>query len=182
MGRRRHRGRMTDGQNLDVTGSEPTEEAPPRRKRRARTILLIVIGVVVVLFGLLQLVPYRYDNPAVAQEPTWDSARTRQLAVTACYNCHSNQTETYWWEDIAPVSWWITNHVKEGRDKLNFSECTKGRGENEAAETIKNGSMPPDYYTWFGLHSNAKLTAAEKQQLADGLKATLQGWNCGGGG
>ena len=173
---------MTDGQNLDVTGSEPTEATPPRRKRRARKILLIVIGVVVVLFGLIQLVPYRYDNPAAAQEPTWDSARTRQLAVTACYNCHSNQTETYWWEDIAPVSWWITNHVKEGRDALNFSECKQGRGENEASETIREGSMPPNYYTWFGLHSDAKLTAAEKQQLADGLKATLQGWDCGGGG
>ena len=52
----------------------------------------------------------------------------------------------------------------------------------EAAETIRNGSMPPDYYTWLGLHSNAKLSAAEKQQLATGLSASLQGWNCGGEG
>ena len=45
-----------------------------------------------------------------------------------------------------------------------------------------NGSMPPGYYHWFGLHANAKLTSAEKQQLADGLRATLNGWNCGEGG
>jgi hypothetical protein len=42
--------------------------------------------------------------------------------------------------------------------------------------------MPPNYYTWLGLHSNAKLTAAERRDLAAGLTATLSGWNCGHGG
>ena len=167
---------MSEDQPVD------TVEGGSRPKRRARRTLLIVIGIVVVVFGLIQLVPYRVDNPAAAQEPTWNSARTRQLAVAACYDCHSNETATYWWEDIAPVSWWITNHVKDGRAALNFSECTQGPGESDAAETVRNGSMPPSYYTWFGLHSNAKLTAAEQQQLADGLQATLPGWNCGSGG
>jgi mono/diheme cytochrome c family protein len=138
---------MTGGQHVDVTTKETASATQPREQRRARRVLLIVVGVVVVLFGLIQLVPYRYENPAVAQEPTWDTARTRQLAVTACYNCHSNQTETYWWEDVAPISWWITNHVEEGRAALNFSECAKGRGESDAVETVRNGTMPPDYYT-----------------------------------
>lgn len=162
-----------------TTPSDPTDERPRRRRGR---LALVIIGVVVVVFVLIQFVPYRVDNPPVKQEPAWNSARTRTLAVAACYDCHSNETHTYKWEDVAPLSWWITNHVKEGRDALNFSECTRGGGENEAAETIRNGSMPPNYYTWFGLHSNAKLTAAEQQQLASGLTATLQGWNCGGGG
>jgi hypothetical protein len=140
------------------------------------------LGALVLLFGLIQLVPYRVDNPKVQQEPTWDSPQTRRLAVAACYDCHSNETETYWWEDIAPVSWWITNHVKEGRRALNFSECRKGRGENDAAETVREQSMPPGYYTWLGLHPSADLTASERQQLAAGLKATLGGWVCGSGG
>jgi len=167
---------MSEDQHAEIAG-EGT-----RPERRARRTPLIVTGIVVGVFGLIQLVPYRVDNPAVAQEPTWNRARTRQRAVAACYDCHSNETATYWWEDIAPVSWWITNHVKDGRAALNFSECTQGRGESDAVETVKNGSMPPNYYTWFGLHSNAKLTAAEQQQLADGLQATLPGWNCGSGG
>ncbi len=162
-----------------TTPSDPTDERPRRRRGR---LALVIIGVVAVVFVLIQFVPYRVDNPPVKQEPAWNSARTRTLAVAACYDCHSNETHTYKWEDVAPLSWWITNHVKEGRDALNFSECTRGGGENEAAETIRNGSMPPNYYTWFGLHSNAKLTAAEQQELASGLTATLQGWNCGGGG
>jgi Haem-binding domain len=152
-------------------------------ERRSRRIVLLVIVVVVVVFGLIQLVPYRVDNPPVTQEPPWDSARTRQLAVAACFDCHSNDTHTYFWEDIAPVSWWITNHVKEGRAALNFSECTKSGGESgDAVETIRNGSMPPGYYTWLGLHSDAQLTAKERQELADGLMRTLRGAGCGGGG
>jgi hypothetical protein len=147
-------------------------------------VVLVAVGVVVSLFGLIQLlVPYRVDNPPVKQEPTWDSAQTRKLAVVACFDCHSNETHTYWWEDVAPVSWWITKHVKDGRAALNFSECTQGgRGESDAAETVREGSMPPNYYTWLGLHSNAKLSGAERDQLAAGLSATLRGWNCGRGG
>jgi hypothetical protein len=34
--------------------------------------------------------------------------------------------------------------------------------------------MPPSYYTWFGLHSNAKLTPVERDELARGLTASLK--------
>jgi hypothetical protein len=154
----------------------------PLRGKSRKFILLLIGGCLVVAFALIQLVPYRVDNPPVVQEPAWDSPQTRKLAVAACFDCHSNETHTQWWEDIAPGSWWITNHVKEGRDKLNFSECTKGGGENEASETVREGSMPPNYYTWLGLHRDAKLTRAQKDELAAGLDATLNGWSCGGGG
>src|SRR5690349_3904528 len=127
-----------------------------------RFVLYAAIGFVA-LFALIQLVPYRVDNPSTHHEPTWDSARTRRLAAAACFDCHSNDTATYWWEDIAPLSWWLTNHVKEGRSALNFSECAQRTGgeSGDAAETVTNGSMPPDYYTWLGLHGDAKLTAHE---------------------
>ena len=148
-----------------------------------RFLLYATIGLVLV-FGLIQLVPYRVTNPTANAEPTWDTPRTRQLASAACFDCHSDQTAAYWWEDIAPLSWWITNHVDEGRRALNFSECTKRTGgeSGEAAETITNGSMPPNYYTWLGLHSDATMTAQQRRELAAGLKTTLRGWDCGGEG
>jgi hypothetical protein len=93
--------------------------------------------------------------------------------VVACFNCHSNQTHTFWFEKVAPVSWWIKSHVDDGRRKLNFDEWQPGRGGDRAARTVLDGSMPPSYYTWFWLHSDAKLSAAQRQQLAEGLKATL---------
>jgi hypothetical protein len=153
------------------------------RERISTRAVLIALGVVVVAFGIMQLVPYRVSNPSTNREPPWDSPRTRALAKAACFDCHSNQTETYWWEDVAPFSWWITNHVDDGRKALNLSECTgKGGEAGDAAETVRNRSMPPDYYTWLGLHAAAQLTQQQRQQLADGLRRTLAGAGCGGGG
>ena len=149
---------------------------------RLLKVLLGGLAAFVVLFVGIQFVPYRVTNPSTRHEPTWNSTRTRRLAAAACFDCHSNETATYWWEDVAPLSWWITNHVDEGRAALNFSECTPGSGENEAAETVRESSMPPSYYTWLGLHGDAKLSAAERRELADGLRATLAGWKCGSGG
>jgi hypothetical protein len=138
--------------------------------------LLIAGAILLVAFGLIQLIPYRVSNPAVSAEPSWDSPQTRKLAVAACFDCHSNETHTQWWEDVAPLSWWITNHVKEGRAALNFSEWDKHPGEaDDAAETVRGGEMPPNYYTWLGMHANAKLTPGQRRQLADGLQKTLGG-------
>jgi hypothetical protein len=33
--------------------------------------------------------------------------------------------------------------------------------------------MPPSYYTWFGLHGAAKLSKAQRDELAKGLTASL---------
>ena len=111
----------------------------------------------------------------------WSGTRTR--AVAACFDCHSNETKVLCFERVAPLSWWITQHVDDGHDALNFSEFTKrhGEGAGDAAETITNGSTPPDYYTWLGTHSNAKLTKAEQEQLADGLRATFAAAGIKGG-
>jgi hypothetical protein len=76
---------------------------------------------------------------------------------------------------VAPLSWWRNSHVQDGRGALNFSEWgTSGQGESDdVVEAARNGGMPPGYYTWFGLHSNAKLTPKQRQQPADGLQKTM---------
>jgi hypothetical protein len=143
-------------------------------KHPTRNVTIGVLGLFVV-FGLMQLVPYRVSNPPVTGEPHWDSPQTRALVVAACYDCHSNQTKTPWYGKVAPISWWLTNHVDKGRAALNFSEWNRPQGRRalRAAETVQRGSMPPSYYTWFGLHSNAKLTSAQRAALVAGLIKTL---------
>lgn len=136
--------------------------------------LRIVIGLAVLLVAI-QFIPYGVDNPKTNDEPKWDSARTRELFVTACADCHSNNTNVLWFEHVAPIKWYVANHVKEGRGALNISEwhTAAGGDVDEMTETIEEGSMPPDFYTYFGLHSDSKLTPAEKQQLIDGIRATM---------
>ena len=127
------------------------------------------------LFLLLQVVPFGRmpSNPPVTGEPAWDSPQTRALAVRACFDCHSNETEEPWYSNVAPISWAISDHVESGRSKLNFSEFDKPQEDaDKSAEITEEGGMPPDYYTRFGLHSTAQLSDAEVAQLVAGLRAT----------
>jgi hypothetical protein len=144
-------------------------------KHPKRRVLLTGLALVVATFVLIQFVPYRVDNPSTRDEPKWDSTRTRELAVRACFDCHSNESDIAAFEQVAPLSWWITNHVKEGRSSLNFSEWHTAAGEeaDDAAGPVAEGEMPPSYYTWLGMHSGAKLTPAEVTALADGLRRTI---------
>jgi hypothetical protein len=147
-----------------------------------RKRLVIALVAVVAVFGLMQLVPYRVSNGKVTAEPKWDSPQTRALVVAACYDCHSNQTRTPWYGNLAPVSWWLTNHVKDGRAAVNFStwDQPQGKGAQRLARSVQRGSMPPSYYTWFGLHSNAKLSKAQRAALVAGLVKTFGPSNLGG--
>ena len=130
-------------------------------------IAVVVIGVVI------QFVPYGRDhtNPPVVEEPAWDSAQTRDLAVAACFDCHSNETEWPWYSKIAPISWLLQRDVDEGREDLNFSEWQLDQEGDEAAETVRDGSMPPWQYTL--THPEARLSEADLATLEAGLAATF---------
>ncbi len=140
-------------------------------------ILRVLIGAVagvIVLFLLAQILPYGHDHtdPPVLAEPQWDSPQTRDLAVRACFDCHSNQTVWPWYSNVAPLSWLIQHDVNEGRSRLNFSDWNRPRREvDEVGRDVQRGRMPPSYYIL--LHPSAGLSPQEKQALINGLNATL---------
>jgi mono/diheme cytochrome c family protein len=128
----------------------------------------------VVLAVAIQLVPYgrSHENPAMAAEPAWDAPRTRELFFRACKDCHSNETVWPWYSHVAPVSWLLAYDVAEGRDHFNVSEWGRPKNEgDEAAEMVRESEMPP----WFYLpaHPEARLSAAERDELLAGLVATF---------
>lgn len=133
---------------------------------------LLIIGIILVgVFGLIQLVPYGHDhtNPPVVSTPSWDSAQTQAIAEKACYDCHSNQTVWPWYSNVAPVSWLVLRDVQEGRLNLNFSDWSNYQlMAGDAAAVVQSGKMPPAQYLI--IHSDARLTDAEKQQLIQGLQ------------
>jgi mono/diheme cytochrome c family protein len=139
-----------------------------------KRVILFTPLVTLTLFGLINAVPYGRDhgNPPVRVEPAWDSPQTRELAARACLDCHGNETVWPWYSNIAPLSWFIQNHVDGGRDNLNFSEWDLPQEEaREAAESVREGEMPPGNYVW--LHPQAKLSTSERAALARGLEATI---------
>ena len=134
----------------------------------------VLIGIVV-LFVLIQLIPYGRDhtNPAVSAEAPWSNPEARAMFMQSCGDCHSNETKWPWYTNIAPISWRVVNHVEEGRDEFNVSEWGrpgKNRGDKAASE-IEKGAMPlADYLL---MHPEARLDEKEKEQLISYLKATF---------
>ena len=146
-----------------------------------RLIPRLLLGLLV-LFILIQFVPYGRDheNPPVVQEPTWDSAETRALAARACFDCHSNETKWQWYHNIAPISWGVQMDVENGRAEMNFSEWHREQDKaDDAPEEVREGNMPlPQYLI---VHPEARLTDAERDQLARGLIETFRISGVGGG-
>jgi Haem-binding domain len=142
-----------------------------------KKVALRSIAGLAVLFGAIQLIPYghSHSDPPVRREPSWDSPRTRELAVRACYDCHSNQTLWPWWDsDLAPSSWLVERDVQDGRSRLNFSEWDRPQRDARPQaidRRINSGSMPPWYYLLF--HPDRRLTSSETDELRLGLDRTV---------
>lgn len=140
--------------------------------------LLVIIGLGIVgglcLLIAIQLIPYgrNHTNPPVSSEPAWDKPETREIAVRACFDCHSNETTWPWYSNIAPVSWLVYRDVEEGRDKLNFSKWGQGEQEvDELIEVLQEGEMPMPVYLI--THPEARLKTTEKQTLIQGFQNTF---------
>jgi mono/diheme cytochrome c family protein len=129
---------------------------------------LLALGGVAVA---MQFVRPDFTNPPVVQEPAWDSPATRALAQRACFDCHSNQTVQPWYAQVAPVSWLLADHIKEGREHLNFSAVDGTEEPEEMAEEILKGAMPTADYKF--MHPEARLSPEERDSLVRGLYATF---------
>lgn len=129
-------------------------------------------------FVLIQVLPYGRDHaaPPDGQRAAFDSPRTEELARRACFDCHSNRTEWPWYSSVAPVSWRVQAHVLQGRAKLNFDALDTSTEEGaeaagKAGEEAREGKMPLRDYML--MHGHARLTAAEREELARGLDRTF---------
>lgn len=135
-----------------------------------------------ILLGI-QLIRPDFQNPAA--DPAQDfkaiakpPAEIAAILDAACYDCHSNQTRYPWYSQIAPVSWWLANHVREGREHVNFSSYGAYGADDQAeileesAEVVSTGEMPLKSYTW--THAAARLSDAQRKQLADWFNALPQ--------
>lgn len=139
-----------------------------------RKFLKLSALVVASLFVALQFVRSNKANPPVVQAQTIEahvrvSQEVAGIFERACKDCHSDQTEWPWYARVAPVSWFVADHVNDGRRHLNFSRWSAY--DREQADwllgamcmTAKRGLMPLPSYTQ--LHRSAKLSALDVQTL-----------------
>tara|TARA_B110000037_G_scaffold219524_1_gene284883 strand:+ start:822 stop:1238 length:417 start_codon:yes stop_codon:yes gene_type:complete len=62
--------------------------------------------------------------------------QVKAILQKKCYECHSNETQWPWYSYVAPLSWWIEDHVVEGRKELNFSKWGNYKSKSEKMEEI----------------------------------------------
>lgn len=128
----------------------------------------------VILLGLIQFIrPERNQQTNPSRYDIFHKTETEVAIVTtfqtSCYNCHSNRTVYPWYASVAPVSWMINNHVKEGKEHLNFSDWILYDKEEQIkklmdiAEVLQEHEMPPKPYLW--LHEEAKISDTDRQLL-----------------
>lgn len=130
--------------------------------------------IIIALLVIIQLFRINTTNPAVVLENdfinvTNPSEEVKTILQTACYNCHSNATKYPWYSNVAPVSWWLKDHINEAREELNFSEwetynlAKKANVLEEATEEVEEGEMPLSSYTI--MHGEAKLSPEQIKML-----------------
>ena len=85
----------------------------------------------------------------------------------SCQDCHSSRTSWPWYSHVAPVSWIVSKHVREGREMLDFSEwATQPHSEDERmliCDAVSEGRMPLPEYTV--IHRNAKLSKQDVELI-----------------
>ena len=137
-----------------------------------RKIVKVILLLALAAFVVMQFIrPDKnesgYETVKTFESETFVKDKLAVMLRAKCYDCHSNQTEYPWYAEIAPASYWLSDHVKDGKKHFNvsaweqYSAKKKDHKLDELIEMVEDGEMPLDSYTW--LHDD--ITNDEKEAL-----------------
>ena len=142
--------------------------------------LKIVAAVFAVLFVVAQFIRPDYSDPPIVPGQELDATtevpgNVAAILERSCRDCHTNKTNYPWYSQISPVSWWLKDHINEGRRELNLSEWgtyadrKKSKKLEEICEQVEAREMPLPSYTW--VHRDSLLSEGDIRTLCDWSKA-----------
>uniref|UniRef100_UPI0040470786 heme-binding domain-containing protein n=1 Tax=Roseivirga sp. TaxID=1964215 RepID=UPI0040470786 len=145
-----------------------------------KKILRYILFFLLFAFVVIQFIA----RPEKISEPVTDSDIILALNVdqeigamlkSACYDCHSNQPRYPWYASVAPINWWISDHIEEGRGELNFSLWStfsarkRDHKLEELIEMVEEREMPlPNYVP---MHKDADLSDEQIASLVKWAKS-----------
>jgi hypothetical protein len=137
----------------------------------------VLLGILVVLFLIQFIRPkkndskiFKNDISTVATVPD----DVKEMIKVSCADCHSNYTKYPWYNNIAPVSWWMAQHVNEGKEHLNFSEWAaynknqKQHIISDLEEVMETHEMPLKSYLI--THKDSELTPEQYTRFLAWIK------------
>lgn len=139
-------------------------------------IVKIIALVLLVVFVGIQFVPTKRNQSSVVPKTDFllvnnPPKNISTLLQGSCYDCHSNNTNYPWYNKIQPVTWFLENHITDGKDELNFNEWDEysNRRKNSKLKSIinqiKDDEMP--LYSYTLIHWDASLSQSEKILIID---------------
>ena len=135
---------------------------------------LAVLVVAIVL--VIQVIPVERNVSTVPPGQSFEKtekvpANVAAILKVSCYDCHSNNTRYPWYSVLQPGAWFMTRHIKKGKEELNFDEFNNYSKRRKKAKIksiisqIEKDEMPLKSYRM--MHGNARLSADEKKELLD---------------
>ncbi|MGG7469640.1 heme-binding domain-containing protein [Chryseobacterium arthrosphaerae] len=135
----------------------------------------------ILIFLIMQVIqPVR--NIDYGQVPTSDISKVYQIPEnvqsilrTSCYDCHSNSTDYPVYGYIQPFSFFLENHIREGKKELNFNEWGhySQRKQSNKLDTVENQikqrKMPLSSYLY--LHHYAELSDEKIKEIVDWIES-----------
>ena len=142
--------------------------------------LKIGLLAITVLFVIAQFIRPDYSNPPIVPEQelaatTEVPGNVAAIFERSCNDCHTSRTTYPWYSQIAPVSWWLKDHINDGRHELNmsewgtYSERKQSKKLEEICEQVETREMPLPSYTW--VHRDSSLSEDDIKTLCDWTKA-----------
>jgi len=138
----------------------------------------VLLGILVVFILIQMIRPTKNDSKndinhisTVIVVPN----EVQEIFKTSCNDCHSNNTVYPWYNEIAPVSWYLAQHINEGKEHMNLSEWTvynKNQQDHilkDFEEVLETHEMPLKSYLI--IHKEAKLTTEQYDVLLNWVKS-----------
>lgn len=132
-----------------------------------------LLGFVGLLIGIQAIRPAR-TNPPVNHSHTLQAfvsmpPNVENILQRGCYDCHSDETRWPWYSNVAPVSWFVIDHVDSGRRHANFSDWLRRNTKDPAQYTrerfeaickqVQTHDMP--LWSYLLIHRDAWLSPAD---------------------
>ena len=136
-----------------------------------KKVLKIVLIIIIIIFIIIQFIrPTKNAGEEIAANQITAVQQVpddvQQILKVSCYDCHSNTTYYPWYSKIQPITWFLDDHIVEGKKELNFSEFAnyptyrRYKKLKEIGKEVKKGDMPISSYTL--VHRDASLNADQK--------------------
>jgi Haem-binding domain len=140
-------------------------------------------------FGLLigiQLIRPARTNPPVNPAHALEAVvpvppQVEDILQRSCYDCHSSLTRWPWYSNVAPVSWFVIDHVDSGRRHVNFSDWLRPNSKSPAEYTrerfeaickqVESHEMP--LFSYLLEHRAARLSEGDIELICQWTRTSL---------